>query len=89
MVLAVPPFAKPLSKNINLAQTARVGKAELQAGEYRLLIDGNKATVQKGGKVIAEELGLKPGTPVAQGGIDAYLGMLGMGAVGAGPCARS
>ncbi len=28
----------------------------------------------------AAELGLAPGTPVAQGGIDAYLGMLGLGA---------
>jgi FGGY-family pentulose kinase len=33
------------------------------------------------------ELGLRPGIPVAQGGIDAYLGMLGMGAVGAGDLA--
>jgi FGGY-family pentulose kinase len=35
----------------------------------------------------AEELGLRPGIPVAQGGIDAYLGMLGMGAVGVGDLA--
>jgi ribulose kinase len=35
----------------------------------------------------AEELGLRPGTPVAQGGIDAYLGMLGMGATHAGDVA--
>jgi hypothetical protein len=57
IALAVPVFAKPFSKNINLAQTAKLGKAELQAGEYRLLIDGNKATVQKGGKVVAESEG--------------------------------
>jgi FGGY-family pentulose kinase len=37
--------------------------------------------------VAAEQLGLRPGIPVAQGGIDAYLGMLGMGAVGAGDLA--
>ena len=35
----------------------------------------------------ASELGLRAGTPVAQGGIDAYLGMLGLGAVGAGDLA--
>src|SRR5207253_6370823 len=35
----------------------------------------------------AVELGLRPGIPVAQGGTDAYLGMLGMGAVGAGDLA--
>ena len=57
LALAVPLLAKPFSKNINLAQTARLGKAELQAGEYRLLIDGNKATVEKGGKVVAESEG--------------------------------
>jgi ribulose kinase len=37
--------------------------------------------------VAANELGLQAGTPVAQGGIDAYLGMLGMGAVGDGDLA--
>src|SRR5216683_335495 len=35
----------------------------------------------------SEELGLRPGIPVAQGGIDAYLGMLGLGAVNAGDLA--
>jgi len=32
-------------------QTAKLGKSELTAGEYRLQIDGNKATVQKGKQV--------------------------------------
>jgi ribulokinase len=35
----------------------------------------------------ADHLGLREGTPVAQGGIDAYLGMLGLGATGAGDVA--
>jgi len=35
----------------------------------------------------AEWLGLKPGTPVAQGGIDAYLGMIGLGATAGGDVA--
>ena len=55
--LAVPVFAKPVSKLINITQSAKVGKADLQAGEYRLLIDGNKATVQKGKSVVAESEG--------------------------------
>jgi hypothetical protein len=55
--LAVPVFAKPVSKTINISQSAKVGKADLQAGEYRLLIDGTKATVQKGKSVVAESEG--------------------------------
>src|SRR5215813_8206033 len=57
IALAVPAFAKPVSKMINIPQAAKVGKADLQAGEYRLLIDGNKATVQKGKQVVAESEG--------------------------------
>ncbi|WP_152050009.1 FGGY-family carbohydrate kinase [Tautonia marina] len=38
-------------------------------------------------RTAAEALGLNPGTPVAQGGIDAYLGMIGMGATAAGDVA--
>lgn len=45
----------------------------------------------KGGATLsstaAADLGLNAGTPVAQGGIDAYLGMLGLGATGDGDVA--
>ena len=54
IALAVPVFAKPISKTINITQAAKVGKADLQAGEYRLLIDGSKAIVQKGKSTVAE-----------------------------------
>jgi hypothetical protein len=57
LALAVPLFAKPFTKTINIAQAAKVGKADLTAGEYRLLIDGNKVTVQKGNKPVAESEG--------------------------------
>ena len=53
----VPLLAKPISKTINIAQSAKIGKADLRAGEYRLLIDGNKATVEKGNRVLAETEG--------------------------------
>jgi hypothetical protein len=57
LAMAVPVFAKPFTKTINLSQTAKIGKASLQAGEYQLSIDGNKATVQKGKNTIAESEG--------------------------------
>src|SRR5271155_114515 len=57
VALAVPAFAKPTTTNITIAKTARIGKADLQAGDYKLMIDGNKATVQKGKSVVAESEG--------------------------------
>jgi hypothetical protein len=57
IAVAVPAFAKPFSKTINISQTSKVGKSELKAGEYRLAIEGNKATVQKGKEVVAESEG--------------------------------
>jgi len=53
----VPLLAKPVSKTINITHAAKIGRADLTAGEYRLLIDGNKATVQKGRQVVAESEG--------------------------------
>jgi|SRR5256885_5684024 len=57
LAMAVPLLAKPFTQTINITQTAKVGKASLQAGEYRLSIDGNKATVQKGKNTVAETEG--------------------------------
>src|SRR5437879_10132054 len=57
LAMTVPAFAKPFIKTINIAQNAKFGKADLKAGEYRLLIDGNKATVQKGKEVVGESEG--------------------------------
>ena len=56
-VLAIPALAKPFSKTINISQAARLGKASLQAGEYRLIIDGNKATVERNRQTVAESEG--------------------------------
>lgn len=57
LVSTVPLLAKPFTKTINIAQSAKIGKADLQAGEYRLMIDGNRATVQKGKQILAESEG--------------------------------
>lgn len=53
----MPAFSKPVAKTINISQNAKLGKADLQAGEYRLLIDGTKATVVKNNKTVAESEG--------------------------------
>jgi hypothetical protein len=52
--LAVPAMAKPISKSMNLSQPAKLGNTQLKVGEYRLLIDGNKVTVQRGSEVVAQ-----------------------------------
>ncbi len=57
VALAIPAFAKPISKSITITTDAKIGKTNLTAGEYRLLIDGSKVTVQKGKKVVAESEG--------------------------------
>ena len=57
VALAVPVFAKPISKTINIPSAAKLGQADLQAGEYRLMIDGTKAAVQKGSQVVAQSEG--------------------------------
>jgi hypothetical protein len=57
LALTVPAFAKPFAKTINIAQNAKLGKSELKAGEYRLQIEGTKATVQKGKQIVAESEG--------------------------------
>ena len=57
VALAVPVFAKPINKTINIPSAAKLGQSDLQAGEYRLMIDGTKASVQKGSQVVAQSEG--------------------------------
>lgn len=54
---ALPLVAKPVNKSFNITQSAKIGRADLRAGEYRLIIDGTKATVQKDRQVVAESEG--------------------------------
>jgi len=57
LALAVPAFSKPMTKTIEISRSANLGKASLSAGEYRLTIDGNRVTVKKNDKVVAEAEG--------------------------------
>jgi len=53
LCFSVAAFAKPVVKTINITQTAKVGQVTLQAGEYRLSIDGNKVSIQRGKDQVA------------------------------------
>src|SRR5260370_16364565 len=57
IAVAVPAFAKPVSKTINIAQTPKLGKSELKAGEYRLEIEGNKGTAHKANHAVPHSEG--------------------------------
>jgi hypothetical protein len=53
----MPAFSKPVAKTITISQNAKLGKADLRAGEYRLMIDGTKATVVRDKTTVAESEG--------------------------------
>jgi hypothetical protein len=57
LALAIPTLAKPVSKTITISNPTKIGKYDLKAGEYRLLIDGNKASIQQGKRMVAETEG--------------------------------
>src|SRR5271166_696573 len=52
--IAVPAFAKPMSKSLPLNHTVHVGKYDVKAGDYNVLIDDNHLTLKKSNKVVAE-----------------------------------
>jgi len=54
---ALPLLAKPVNRTFNINESAKIGRADLRAGEYRLIVDGSKATVQKDRQVVAESEG--------------------------------
>jgi len=57
LAMVVPAFAKPFTKTISISKSAKFGKASVAAGEYKLSIEGNKATVHKGKNTVAESEG--------------------------------
>lgn len=54
VALGVPAMAKPVSKYINIAGPVKLGSTTLNTGQYHLLIDGTKVTVQQNWKTVAE-----------------------------------
>jgi FGGY-family pentulose kinase len=68
------------------AMLAKVGLDDLPAKWPAAIVPLGKGDARLSAEA-AGQLGLRAGTPVAQGGVDAYLGMLGLGAVGPGDLA--
>jgi hypothetical protein len=56
LTLALPVWAKPLKKSIELYSPARLGNKALLAGQYELIVDDKTAmaTFEKNNKVVAE-----------------------------------
>lgn len=54
VAIAVPAFAKPMSKSLPLNHEVHLGKYDVKAGDYNVLIDGNHLTLKKNNKVVAE-----------------------------------
>jgi len=54
LAVAAPVFAKPMSTNVPITHSVKVGQTEVKAGDYRFLIDGNHLTVLSGKKLVAE-----------------------------------
>ena len=52
--LVLPVLAKPISKRLTLDRPAKFGRIEVTAGEYRLVLDGNKVVVHRGKDVLGE-----------------------------------
>ena len=57
LAISVPAFAKPVVKDLPFTHTMQVGKTTIQSGEYRILIEGNHLTIQKGRNIVAESQG--------------------------------
>lgn len=53
LALAIPVLAKPVTKSMTLNQPAKVGTTQLRSGEYRLLIEDSRVTIQRGKEIVA------------------------------------
>ena len=57
LAISIPAFAKPVVKDLPVTHSMHVGKTTIQSGDYRILIDSNHLTIQKGKTVVAEAEG--------------------------------
>jgi hypothetical protein len=66
LALALPAAPKPVSKSIDLLVPAKVGRTNLDVGQYKVHIDGNKVTVEKAGRTLVETTGEFAERPIKQ-----------------------
>ncbi len=45
--LVMPVFGKPFEKNVTFGESVKVGSTQLDAGDYKVLVDGNKVTIER------------------------------------------
>lgn len=57
LILAFPAFARPDRAEISLSRTCLVGNTSIQAGTYRVVLETNKVSFVRDGKVVAEAPG--------------------------------
>jgi hypothetical protein len=55
--LVMPAFGKPFEKNVTFGNSVKVGSTQLDAGDYKVLVDGNNVTIESGKKVVARTQG--------------------------------
>jgi hypothetical protein len=51
--MVIPVMAKPVTKSMTLDTAVMLAGTQLAAGDYKMSIDGDKITFEKGGKAVA------------------------------------
>lgn len=55
--LVMPVFGSTFEKTVTFGDSVKVGTTQLNAGDYKVIVDGNKVTIEQGKKVVAETEG--------------------------------
>ncbi len=55
--LVMPVFGKAFEKTVTFGQSVKIGSTQLDAGDYKVMVDGNNVTFQKGHKAVAQTQG--------------------------------
>jgi hypothetical protein len=54
VALAIPALAKPVTKSLSLSKATTIGGTQLDAGDYKLVIDGTSVTIKQGNRVLGQ-----------------------------------